>query len=125
MASHRAGIIPWAEDRIGLSRGVCIVTNGAVSLGGCSFLPCTRVGHSSVVVVAESCSWQPILSLSCYPAKTFGAMGDAGIVVTTSKKYEESIRSMIDQGRPNYTEYPMNARMSVFQIIFHSLRAYE
>ena len=54
---------------------------------------------------------------SCYPTKTFGAMGEAGIIVTTRKDYEIKIRSMINQGKPNFDNFPMNARMNVFQAI--------
>ena len=54
---------------------------------------------------------------SCYPTKTFGAMGEAGIIATTRKDYEIKIRSIIDQGKPNFDNFPMNARMNVFQAI--------
>ena len=54
---------------------------------------------------------------SCYPTKTFGAMGEAGIIATTRKDYEIKIRSIINQGKPNFDNFPMNARMSVFQAI--------
>jgi len=61
-------------------------------------------------------------SISCYsfyPSKTLGAMGDCGMIVTTSEERADKLRAIVNYGsteKGKYTEFPMNARASNFQL---------
>lgn len=66
----------------------------------------------------EDCShchgYQPIADIaifSLFPAKIFGAIGDAGIIVTNIKEVDQKCRDLRNHGTPNGT----NARMDEIQ----------
>ena len=65
-----------------------------------------------------------ISTISFYPAKVFGAAGDAGAVVTSSEEYNRRIRSLLNHGRSDHYSYEhvgWNSRLDSLQAAYMNL----
>jgi dTDP-4-amino-4,6-dideoxygalactose transaminase len=57
-------------------------------------------------------------SLSFYPAKTFGCLGDGGAIITNSEEYDQKLRAMRNHGRNPHGQVQMwgvNSRLDNLQ----------
>ncbi len=62
-----------------------------------------------------------ISTISFYPAKVFGAAGDAGAVLTNNKNISEIVRSLSNHGRRSHYSYDFvgwNSRLDAFQAAY-------
>lgn len=90
------------------NNGIALVEDGAQAYG---------VEFNGKPIFSES----EYGTISFYPAKTLGAAGDAGAVVTSTKEAAEKIRSLANHGREEHYAHGdvgWNARMSSFQAAF-------
>lgn len=92
-------------------RGIALIEDGAQSYG--------------VTLEGESIySGAHVSTISFYPAKVFGAAGDAGAVLTSDEQIAHRIRSLENHGRTTHYSYGLvgwNSRMDTFQAAFLNL----
>ena len=107
----------WGSSRINDFRKYCkendiiLIEDGAQSFG--------------VEIDGESIYKDAFIStLSFYPAKVFGAAGDAGAVLTSDENMAERIRSLANHGREAHYAHGLsgwNSRLDTFQAAFMNL----
>lgn len=107
----------WASSKLAeyrsfcKERGVILIEDGAQAYGA-------KFRGDSIYKGAE------ISTISFYPAKTLGAAGDAGAVLTSNPDYAKTVRSMANHGRSEHYSYGhvgWNSRMDSFQAAFLNL----
>lgn len=101
----------WCSSKLDLFRGYCrdkrltLIEDGAQAFG-------VNYGEQSVFADAD------IATLSFYPAKVLGAIGDAGAVVTPSPRLAARVRALANHGRAGHYEHAVtgwNSRMDAIQ----------
>jgi len=103
-----AHLFGWASSRINDFRKYCkeneivLIEDGAQAYG-------VKYNNNSIFKDAV------LSTLSFYPAKVFGAAGDAGAVITNDEKLAEKIRSLGNHGRQEHYGHGLvgwNSRLS-------------
>ncbi len=92
-------------------RGVVLIEDGAQAYG---------VSYRGESIYKDA----DISTISFYPAKVFGAAGDAGAVLTNNDEYAKRVRSMANHGRSEHYSYGYvgwNSRMDSFQAAYLNL----
>ena len=107
----------WASARLGDFRSYCkdkgikLIEDGAQAYG-------CKINGDSIYKDAL------ISTISFYPAKVFGAAGDAGAVLTSGAELAERVRSLGNHGREQHYGHGSvgwNSRMDTFQAAFLNL----
>lgn len=107
----------WASARLNDFRSFCLERNIALIEDGAQ---CYGVQANGTSIYSGA----QISTISFYPAKTFGAAGDGGAVLTDDEKLAEKIRSLGNHGREQHYAHGSvgwNSRMDSFQAAFLNL----
>ncbi|MCB1304277.1 MAG: DegT/DnrJ/EryC1/StrS family aminotransferase [Leptospiraceae bacterium] len=107
----------WGSGRLeefrkyALEQNIVLIEDGAQAFG-------VQKDGQSIYANAQ------ISTISFYPAKVFGAAGDAGAVLTSDDEFASRIRSLENHGRTTHYSYGLvgwNSRMDSFQAAFLNL----
>ncbi len=107
----------WGSSRLkdfrdfAKSKGIALIEDGAQAYG-------VTYNGKSIYEGAQ------LATISFYPAKVFGAAGDAGAVLTSDDDLAHKVRSLENHGRTTHYSYGLvgwNSRMDTFQAAYLNL----
>ncbi len=107
----------WGSSRIqdfrnyAKEKGIALIEDGAQAYG-------VTYNGKSIYEGAQ------LATISFYPAKVFGAAGDAGAVLTSDDELAHRVRSLENHGRTTHYSYGLvgwNSRMDTFQAAYLNL----
>jgi UDP-2-acetamido-2-deoxy-ribo-hexuluronate aminotransferase len=115
-----AHLFGWCSSKLSEFRGICrdkritLIEDGAQAFG---------VRHEGQSVFADA----DVATLSFYPGKVLGGIGDGGAVVTRSERIAKRVRALANHGRVDHFDHAVvgwNSRMDAIQAAW-LLRALE